>query len=77
MSGPDILGYLAALTVLVTFWCRSMVALRCYAILSNVLFIAYAALMGFFPILVLHLVLLPVNAVYLGSELRKLAESQC
>ena len=38
-----------------------MVALRLAAIASNVAFIGYAALAGLHPVLVLHLLLLPMN----------------
>ena len=71
MSCCDFLGYLAASMVGVTFCCRTMVMLRCYAIVSNILFIAYATMMGLIPILALHVALLPINIIYLVSEFRK------
>lgn len=77
MSGCDLLGYLAALMVGVTFCCRTMVMLRCNAIVSNVLFIAYATLMGLIPILVLHVALLAINIIHLASEVRKPTRSGC
>ena len=40
---------------------RDMVALRCMAIASNLAFIAYGVLADLGPVLVLHLLLLPVN----------------
>lgn len=62
MNPTDLLGYLAAALVLMTFSVRSIVALRAVAIASNVAFIGYAAAAGLTPVLVLHGVLLPLNA---------------
>ncbi|MGB0084824.1 MAG: hypothetical protein WBP94_05565 [Rhodomicrobiaceae bacterium] len=76
MAISDLLGYLAASMVALTFCCRTMLTLRCCAIVSNILFIAYAAKMDLVPILMLHVALLPVNATYLVSELRKAAASR-
>lgn len=62
MNPTDLLGYLAAALVLMTFSVRSIVVLRAVAIASNVAFIGYAAAAGLTPVLVLHGVLLPLNA---------------
>lgn len=61
MNGHDLIGYLASAAVLATFCMRDMAALRATAIASNVAFIAYGALAAVHPVLLLHLVLLPVN----------------
>ncbi len=61
MSFVDSIGYLASALVLATFCMRDMVALRWMAIASNLAFIAYGALADIGPVLVLHLLLLPVN----------------
>jgi hypothetical protein len=65
MDPTELLGYSAALLVLLTFSMKTMVPLRVAGILSNLFFIAY----GFFshanPILILHLILLPLNALRL------------
>ncbi len=63
------IGYLASALVLATFCMRDMVALRCLAITSNLAFIAYGALADLGPVLLLHLLLLPVNVVRLASWL--------
>ena len=65
MSLIEPIGYLASALVLATFCMRDMVALRCLAIASNLAFIAYGALADLGPVLVLHLLLLPVNVVRL------------
>jgi hypothetical protein len=55
-------GFAAAGLVLATFCMRSMWALRWIAVASNLTFIAYAYLVGLAPVLILHSLLLPVNA---------------
>lgn len=61
MGLVDGVGYVAASLVFATFWMRSMAALRLMAITSNLAFIAYAALAGLAPVLILHALLLPMN----------------
>ena len=69
----DAIGYLAATLVLTTFWMRSMSSLRYVAIASNLAFITYGYIGDLMPVLLLHILLLPVNAlrlVELGSGRR-------
>jgi CRP/FNR family transcriptional regulator, cyclic AMP receptor protein len=56
------MGYLASALVLCTFLTRTMMPLRCIALGSNVAFITYAGMLHLYPVLILHCVLLPVNA---------------
>jgi CRP/FNR family cyclic AMP-dependent transcriptional regulator len=65
MSWIDLLGYAASASVLITFCMSTMVPLRMVAICSNVLFASYGAFAHIYPVLILHTVLLPVNAVRL------------
>ena len=60
-----IVGYIASGLVLVTFWTNDLRRLRMVAILSNIAFISYGALVWLPPVLSLHLLLLPLNAVQL------------
>jgi hypothetical protein len=69
----DVIGYLAASLVLATFWMRSMSRLRSIAIASNLAFIAYGYIGELMPVLLLHLLLLPVNVLRL-SELGSIRE---
>ncbi|HET7525091.1 MAG TPA: hypothetical protein VFK10_04035 [Burkholderiaceae bacterium] len=62
IAASDLLGYAAAALVLVTFLAQSMTMLRSIAIASNVMFIAYALTASLPPVLLLHVLLLPVNA---------------
>ncbi|MCG2643795.1 MULTISPECIES: hypothetical protein [Bradyrhizobium] len=57
----NLLGYLAAGLVLATFCMRSMTTLRTVALASNVAFIGYGYLANLTPVLLLHVILLPVN----------------
>lgn len=69
MNAVESVGYLASALVLITFCMRDMVALRWVAIASNLAFITYSGLAGVGPVLVLHLMLLPVNAIRLAESL--------
>ena len=70
MSDTDAMGYLASLLVLATFSMRDMVALRVLAIASNLAFIGYASQIHIHPVLLLHAVMLPMNAWRLLEALR-------
>jgi hypothetical protein len=70
MNAYEPIGYLASLLVLATFSMRDMVSLRVVAIASNVAFIAYGALAGISPVLLLHVVLLPMNTLRLAESVR-------
>jgi CRP/FNR family cyclic AMP-dependent transcriptional regulator len=61
----DAIGYLAAALVLAAFWMRSMGSLRYVAIASNLAFIAYGYIGDLMPVLLLHILLLPVNVLRL------------
>ena len=61
MNWTDLLGYAASAMVLATFCMSSMPYLRLVAIGSNVLFILFGLAAHIHPVLLLHVVLLPVN----------------
>ena len=63
MRWVDAAGYIASLLVFATFCMRTMIALRLAAIGSNVCFIGFGVAAHVYPVLVLHIVLLPLNAV--------------
>lgn len=62
MSIPEILGYLATAFNIAAYSMRTMIPLRILAIISNAVFIVYGATGGVYPVLVLHTILLPLNA---------------
>jgi hypothetical protein len=61
MSWIDFLGFSAALSVLASFCMTTIIALRTFALLSNILFMLYGLCAHIYPVLILHLILLPVN----------------
>lgn len=69
MAINDLIGCVAATLVLATFCTKRMVQLRALAIVSNIAFVAYGYRAGLFPILFLHITMLPMNAVRLHQEL--------
>lgn len=62
MSIAEIIGYLGAVVVICTYSMKTMVPLRIFGMTSNVVLITYGFLGGAYPTLVLHLILLPLNA---------------
>ncbi|MGE3990701.1 Crp/Fnr family transcriptional regulator [Pseudorhodoplanes sp.] len=70
------LGYIAAAFVFATFSMKTMVPLRVVAISSNVLFIAYGYLHPAYPVLLLHLLLLPLNFWRLRQMLSLVRETE-
>lgn len=70
----DVIGCIAAILVALTFYMRSMVALRSLAIASNVFFIiyAYCTTPVLYPILYLHMFLMPLNGYRLFFLLTRL-----
>jgi len=70
MSTTEMAGYAAALLVFLTFYMKTMVPLRLVGIFSNCIFITYAYLANLHPVLILHLILLPLNGLRLRQMLR-------
>lgn len=81
MQWTETFGYLGALMTLTTFSMKTMVHLRMVGIVSNVAFIAYGVLGHVYPVLLLHLTLLPLNAwrlrqlLQLTRQIREIAGS--
>jgi len=73
MSPTDVLGYLASAAVLATFCMRTMIPLRAFAIGSNVLFAAYGYLDHIYPVMALHVILLPINVARFAQVRRLVA----
>src|SRR4051812_39155805 len=61
MNALELLGYLGGVLVFSTFYLKTMIPLRVVAIGSNVVYIAYSAMSGLVPILLLHALLMPLN----------------
>lgn len=70
MRIAELAGYVAAVLVFLTFYMKTMIPLRVAGICSNCAFILYGYLGGLYPILTLHLILLPLNGLRLREMLR-------
>src|SRR6185369_6837524 len=53
-----------------TFYMKTMIPLRIVGICSNCAFIMYGYLDGLYPVLILHLILLPLNSLRLREMLK-------
>jgi CRP/FNR family cyclic AMP-dependent transcriptional regulator len=62
-------GYLASALVVLTFTMKDMVPLRIAALCSNVAFIAYGLGLDLGPVVLLHGILIPLNAWRLAMAL--------
>ena len=67
----DAVGYFASALVFSTFYTKTMIPLRCIAIGSNFVFIAYGFFGDIYPVLILHVLMLPLNTVRL-LQMRRL-----
>ncbi len=70
MSDAEVSGYVAATLVFMTFYMKTMVPLRVIGICSNCAFILYGYRGGLHPVLILHLILLPLNGLRLREMLQ-------
>ena len=70
MSVAEMAGYLAAFLVFLTFYMKTMIPLRVIGICSNCAFIIYGYLGGLYPVLILHVILLPLNSLRLHEMLQ-------
>jgi CRP/FNR family cyclic AMP-dependent transcriptional regulator len=67
---PDIFGYLAGGLLLLTFLMRQMVPLRAVAIASSAAWLVYGWADHIYPVVLVHLMLLPLNGVRLHQAIR-------
>jgi CRP-like cAMP-binding protein len=74
MGAFELLGYVGGVFNVATYSMKTMIPLRIMAIVSNCIFIVYGGIAGVYPVLILHVVLLPLNAVRLREMLRLVAE---
>jgi hypothetical protein len=75
LEALNAIGFAAGALTVMTFAQKRMVPMRLSAVGANLLFISYGLAGGFYPILVLHLLLLPINlwrlAAPLGRRMRR------
>ena len=70
LTDGSAIGFIASGLVLAAFGMKDMVNLRIAAICSNIAFITYALLLDLPPILILHVILLPLNGWRLMGVLK-------
>jgi CRP/FNR family transcriptional regulator, cyclic AMP receptor protein len=70
LTDSSAIGFIASALVLAAFGMKDMVNLRIVAICSNLAFITYALMLNLPPILILHVILLPLNGWRLAQELQ-------
>ena len=69
-SLTQLIGYGASGLVLTTFCFSNPIRLRLFALASNIAFIAYGCYGEVYPVMVLHIVLMPINVFHLARLLR-------
>ena len=67
----ELVGYLASLLVAASFYMKTIIPLRLFAIFSNIAFMTYAIGAGLYPVLILHIFLFPLNILRL-VQMKKL-----
>jgi CRP/FNR family cyclic AMP-dependent transcriptional regulator len=70
MTWIDLFGYAAAVSTFAAFWMKTMIPLRVAGIAANCCFIFWAYFGAHYPVLGLHVILLPLNAVRLYQMLQ-------
>jgi CRP/FNR family cyclic AMP-dependent transcriptional regulator len=65
MHWSEAFGYVAAVCTFASFMMKTMIPLRVIGLSANLFFIAYGLFGGHYPVLVLHALLLPMNAARL------------
>src|SRR5215470_3770356 len=71
LTDGSAIGFIASGLVLATFGMKDMVNLRIVAICSNIAFIIYGFVLDLPPVLILHVMLLPLNGWRLMGALKK------
>ncbi|MBN1697814.1 MAG: cyclic nucleotide-binding domain-containing protein [Spirochaetales bacterium] len=66
-----VVGYIASLFTAITFYMKTIIPLRIFAICSNIFFITYGFFGGLGPVFFLHVFLFPLNVVRL-VQMKKL-----
>lgn len=67
----ELAGYLASSLVAASFYMKTIIPLRLFAITSNIAFITYGLGAGLYPVLILHTFLFPLNIIRL-MQMKKL-----
>ena len=71
LTDSSTIGFIASALVLAAFGMKNMINLRIVAICSNFAFIVYALVLNLPPVLVLHVILLPLNGWRLAQAFQE------
>ena len=72
----EVIGFCGSILAIVTYWMRAMIPLRIAAVLGCLCFLAYAVLIGSYPLIMMEATLLPINLYRLAELLRPARSSQ-
>ncbi len=72
----DIIGYIASIFVAATFYMKTIIPLRIFAIISNIFFVTYGFFGALYPVLILHIFLFPLNIFRLVQMKRLIKDVQ-
>ncbi len=67
----EVAGYVASALVAASFYMKTIIPLRMFAIISNIAFITYGIGAGLYPVIILHTFLFPLNILRL-MQMKKL-----
>jgi hypothetical protein len=72
----EAVGFAGGVCTVVAYWMKDMLPLRIAVVTSSVFLLAYAALIGSWPVLLMELVVLPINGLRLCEALRAAVQRQ-
>jgi len=67
----EVIGFAGSGLAVLTYWMREMLPLRIAAVLGCICFLIYASFMGSYPLIVMEITLLPIDAYRLLELLRR------
>ncbi len=70
----ELAGYLASALVAASFYMKTIIPLRIFAIISNIVFVIYGIGAGLYPVIILHVFLFPLNIIRL-FQMKKLIDN--
>jgi CRP/FNR family transcriptional regulator, cyclic AMP receptor protein len=77
MTWVEAIGWLGAGLAIAGSAMRTIIPLRCIGIVTNVVSLTYASLMGLYPSMTVNLILLPLNGFRLYQMLRLIKKVKC
>jgi hypothetical protein len=66
----EVVGYMAAACMLLTFMMTNRLMLRLFALIGNIFFISYGIGAGLVPVVILHAILAPINIGHLWRAIK-------